>query len=94
MTNVFNAQDDAVVVVQQDQSYNIEAQEMKIQESQQDVPSFMFSNRKSVELFGSDLQNLRNDDTDMLQSFLDLKKFVCIDQRNNQKLLRDVRHPS
>ena len=55
MTNVFNAQDDAVVVVQQDQSYKIEAQELKIEESQQDVPSFLFSNRKSIELFGSDL---------------------------------------
>ena len=59
MTNVFNAQDDAVVVVQQDLSCNIEAQELKIQESQQDAPNFLFSNRKSIELFGSDLQDLR-----------------------------------
>ena len=94
MTNVFNAQDDAVVVVQQDQSYNIEAQEHKTVEDQQNVPSFLFSNRKSIELFGSDLKDLRQDDTDMQLGFLDLKKFVCIDQKNNQKLLRDARRQS
>ena len=59
MINVFNAQSDAVVVVDQDSCTPNQQSEQQgcgeIQATQKPSPQFLFSNRESIELFGTDL---------------------------------------
>ena len=81
MTSVFDAQSDAVVIMGQEVSLN-ETIQQDYELVEPKLPEFMFSNSKSTELFGIDLQNLKNERTQMAESFLDEQKFVCLDTKN------------
>ena len=84
MTTVFDAQSDAVVIVGQDANILEDNQQQDYELVELKLPEFKFSNSKSVELFGVDLQNLKHETTKMMDSFLDIKKFVCLETKNKE----------
>ena len=84
MTTVFDAQSDAVVIVGQDANMLEDNQQQEYELVELRLPQFKFNNSKSVELFGVDLQNLNNETTQMIDSFLDIKKFVCLDTKTKE----------
>ena len=80
MTNVFNAQSDAVIVVEKEAYETQENQPDQQALVEPKQPNFIFSNNKSGELFGADLQNLKNMRQQLVDNFLDCGKFVCVDK--------------
>ena len=83
MTNVFNAQSDAVIVFNQnaclDDEQQGEAQQVQPLETlEQKLPEFLFTNRKSIDLFGIDLQELKLIDRQLALNFMKDQKFICL----------------
>ena len=72
MTTIFDAQSDAVVIVGQDATQLEENQQQEYELVELKLPEFKFCNSKSVELFGVDLKNLKQETTQMMENFLDI----------------------
>ena len=70
LTTIFDAQSDAVIVVGQDAKQQQESQQ-EYELVEQKLPDFLFSNNKSKELFDYDLQNLKLEERQKADRFLD-----------------------
>ena len=81
MTEVFNAQSDAVIVFNQNAKLDDEdqgGQQVHSLETLQ-LPKFLFTNTESINLFGIDLQELKLENRNFETNFMEEKKFICLD---------------
>ena len=85
MTNVFNAQSDAVIVFNQnaqpdDDDQDFAQQGQSLEALQEKLPEFLFTNKKSIDLFGIDLQELKLESRQLESNFMNEKRFICLDE--------------
>ena len=87
MTDVFNAQSDAVIVFKQnaqlyddDQGFASQASFQPQEPLQEKLPEFLFTNKKSIDLFGIDLQELKPENRQLESNFMDEKRFICLNE--------------